>query len=190
MTNPLTDTVTLPRKPSAAPVILPLAVGALVAVGLGVYGRLHTPTGFAIGLAGFSGPLAMKAWLTTAAFALAIVQLVSALIMYGKLPGLVAPPWIGTLHRWSGRLAFLATIPVAFHCLYSLGLGFDTPRVLIHSLMGCFFYGVFVAKMVSLPRRGLPGWTLPLLGGLAFTGLVVLWLTSSLWFFTTFGFQF
>jgi hypothetical protein len=79
---------------------------------------------------------------------------------------------------------------VAFHCLYSLGLSFDTPRVLVHSAVGCFFYGVFVAKMLSLPRRGLPGWALPLLGGLAFTALVVLWLTSSLWFFLTIGIRF
>lgn len=193
MTNPLTGPAVpaaLSRTPRPAALLVPLAAGALVAVGLGVYGRLHAPTGFAIGLAGFSGPLAMKAWLTTAAFLLALVQLVSALVMYGRLPGLVAPPWIGPLHRWSGRLAFLASVPVAFHCLYSLGLSFDTPRVLVHSAVGCFFYGVFVAKMLSLPRRGLPGWALPLLGGLAFTALVVLWLTSSLWFFLTIGIRF
>jgi hypothetical protein len=30
-----------------------------------------------------------------------------------------------------------------------------------------------------------PGWSLPLLGGVAFTGLEVVWVTSSYWFFTT-----
>ncbi|MEU6999425.1 DUF6529 family protein [Nonomuraea sp. NPDC046570] len=163
--------------------VVPLLAGGLVMIALGVYGRAHTPTGFAIGIAGFSGALAMKAWLTTGAAVLAIVQVLSALSMWGRL-GVTIPP---AVHRWSGRLAFLLTIPVAFHCLYALGLQYDVLRVMIHSLLGCFFYGVFTAKMLALPRKGLPGWTFPLLGGAVFVALVGLWLTSSLWFFTTFG---
>ncbi|MFC4587457.1 DUF6529 family protein [Sphaerisporangium corydalis] len=178
------------RKQSFAPYLVPLLVGGLVAVALGVYGRAHTPTGYAVGLSGFSGTLAMKAWLATGSFVLALVQIFSALAMYGKLPGVQAPSWTGTLHRWSGRVAFLLSVPVAFHCLYALGAQFDTTRVLVHSLLGTFFYGVFVAKMLSLPKRDLPGWALPVLGGLAFTALTGLWLTSSFWFFTTFGVTF
>ncbi|MER6829817.1 DUF6529 family protein [Streptosporangium sp. NPDC000563] len=173
------------RANNVAPLLVPLVVGGLVAVGLGVYGRVHTPTGYAIGPAGFSGALAMKSWLTTGAFLLAFVQLFSALVMWGRIK--LDVPWIGALHRWSGRAAFLLTIPVALHCLYALGAQFDVPRVMIHSLLGCFFYGVFTAKMLSLPRRGLPGWTLPVLGGLTFVALTGLWLTSSFWFFTTIG---
>ncbi|WP_225878338.1 DUF6529 family protein [Spongiactinospora rosea] len=180
-------TVLLTRPPSLGKLMVPLLAGGLVAVALGVYGRVHTPTGFAVGPAGFSGPLAMKAWLTTGAFLLAFVQVGSALVMYGRIPVPRPPAWIGGLHRWSGRAAFLLTIPVAFHCLYALGLQYDVARVLVHSLLGCFFYGVFVAKMLALPRRGLPAWGLPVLGGLAFTALVGLWLTSSLWFFTAIG---
>jgi len=174
-----------PRANNVAPLLLPLVVGGLVAVGLGVYGRVHPPTGYAIGPAGFSGALAMKSWLTTGAFLLALVQLFSALVMWGRIK--LDVPWIGALHRWSGRAAFLLTIPVALHCLYALGAQFDVPRVMIHSLLGCFFYGVFTAKMLSLPKRGLPGWTLPVLGGLTFVALTGLWLTSSFWFFTTIG---
>jgi hypothetical protein len=190
MTYPSIENIRIPPRPSVVPLLVPLLVGGVISVGLGLYGRLHQPTGFAISVAGFSGPLAMKAWLTTGAFILAFVQVISALVMYGKLPGVAAPNWIGTLHRWSGRLAFILTIPVAFHCLYSLGLQFDIPRVMIHSLLGCFFYGVFTAKMLSLPKGNLPGWSLPVLGGLAFTALVGIWLTSSLWFFTTLGVHF
>ncbi|GII80245.1 hypothetical protein Sru01_52270 [Sphaerisporangium rufum] len=175
------------HRTASAPYLLPLLAGGLVAVALGVYGRAHPPTGYAVGLAGFSGALAMKAWLTTGAFVLAVVQLLSALAMYGRLPGVTAPSWTGTLHRWSGRAAFLLSVPVAFHCLYALGARFDVPRVMVHSLLGTFFYGVFVAKMLSLPRRDLPGWTLPVLGGLAFSALAGLWLTSSLWFFVVIG---
>ncbi|NUT11361.1 MAG: hypothetical protein HOQ38_12885 [Nonomuraea sp.] len=174
------------QRHGAAGLLVPLLVGGLVMVALGVYGRLHTPTGFAVGPAGFSGPLAMKSWLTTGAFVLAFVQVVSALSMWGKL-GIRIPAGV---HRWSGRLAFVLTIPVAFHCLYALGFQYDVPRVLIHSLLGCFFYGVFTAKMLALPRKGLPGWSLPVLGSLAFTALVGLWLTSSFWFFTTIGVSF
>ncbi|WP_113698501.1 DUF6529 family protein [Nonomuraea lactucae] len=180
-------TVTM-RQPSRSltPLLVPLLAGGLVMVALGVYGRVHAPTGFAVGPAGFSAALPMKAWLTTGAFVLAFVQVVSALSMWGKL-GVDIPP---AVHRWSGRLAFVLTIPVAFHCLYALGLQYDVPRVLAHSLLGCFFYGVFTAKMLALPKRDTPAWTLPVLGGLAFTALVGLWLTSSFWFFTTIGVKF
>ncbi|MEV8630212.1 DUF6529 family protein [Streptosporangium sp. NPDC051023] len=173
------------RRVTPAALLTPLAVGALVAVGLGVYGRLHAPAGYAVGVAGFSGALAMKTWLTTGAVVLGLFQAASALVMWGRVK--LDVPWIGAAHRWSGRIAFLLTIPVAFHCLYALGIGYDTPRVLVHSLLGCFFYGVFTAKMLALPRRGLPALALPLLGGLAFTALTGLWLTSALWFLTTVG---
>lgn len=176
-------TTTTHTSRSLTPLLVPLLVGGLVAVALGVYGRAHAPTGFAVGVAGFSAALPMKVWLTTGALLLAVVQVVSALSMWGRL-GVSIPPGV---HRWSGRLAFLLTIPVAFHCLYALGLQYDVPRVLAHSLLGCFFYGLFTAKMLALPKRDAPGWTLPVLGGLLFTVMVGLWLTSSFWFFTTIG---
>ncbi|GAA1847806.1 DUF6529 family protein [Pseudonocardia ailaonensis] len=170
-------------------VLVPTAIGSLVAVGLGVYGRLHEPTLAAVNLAGFSSGVAAKAWLASAAFVLCLVQLVSSLIMYGKIP-VPSPSWIGGLHRWSGRLAVLVTVPVALHCLWALGFDAATPRVLVHSLLGCFFYGAFVAKMLLLSRGGAPRWALPVIGGLVFSALTGLWLTSSLWFFTTSGLTF
>jgi hypothetical protein len=174
---------------TAATLIGIFAIGAAVSVALGVYGKLHTPTGVAVSLAGFSSAQAAKAWLASGAFMLALVQLGSALAMYGRLPGGWSPPWAGTLHRWSGRGAFLLAVPVAVHCLYALGFASYDTRTLIHSLVGCLLFGAFTAKMLALPRRGLAGWVLPLLGGLVFTALVVLWLTSSYWFFTTVGVQ-
>lgn len=187
--HPEQPTQATPQEPDARLLGLlpPVAVGAAVAVALGVYGRLHEPTGVAVSIAGFSGPQAVKAWLTTVAILFALVQLASALAMEGKLPARFAPPWAPTLHRWSGRIAVLTMVPVAVHCLYALGFQLADPRVLIHSLLGCFFFGAFAAKMLVLTRQGLPGWALPVLGGLVFTGIVGLWLTSSLWFFTTFG---
>jgi hypothetical protein len=168
--------------------VIAFGVGALISVGLGVYGRTHQPTFFALNLAGFSSGLAAKAWLATGAFVLALVQLVSALIMYGRIR-VRAPSWIGALHRWSGRVAVLLTVPVAVHCLYALGFQSGEPRVLVHSLFGCFFYGAFAAKMLVLRART-PNWTLPLLGGAVFSALTALWLTAAVWFFATSGITF
>jgi Family of unknown function (DUF6529) len=173
-----------------AVLVVPFVVGGAVALALGAYGKLHDPTGAAVNVAGFSSGIAAKVWLACVAFVLALVQLGSALVMYGKVPGVAAPSWIGTLHRWSGRIAFLFTVPVVVHCLYALGFQSYSPRVLIHSVLGCLFFGAFTAKMLLLSRKGVPGWALPVFGGLVFTALVGLWLTSSLWFFTQSGVHF
>lgn len=167
--------------------LIPLLAGAAVTVALGVYGRAHEPTFTPIVTFGFSEMLPMKAWLTTAALLLGLVQVVTAAAMYGRL-GRWNPP--GALHRWSGRIAFLLTIPVAFHCLYALGLDTSGTRALLHGLAGCLFYGAFTTKMLLLERGGAKSWVLPIVGGVVFVSLVELWLTSSLWFFTTIGVKF
>ncbi|BCJ46659.1 hypothetical protein GCM10010168_38180 [Actinoplanes ianthinogenes] len=174
MTAPVTA-----RRPL---VWLPAVAGVGVAVGLGVYGRLHHPSALSM-FDALGRPIVIKAGLTSAVVVLAVVQLVSALALYGRLP---ATSWTPALHRWSGRLAVVLSLPVAVHCLYALGFGFDSPRVLAHSLLGCLFYGAFVAKMliISQPDSGRP-WVLPLAGGLVFTALAGIWLTSALWFFLT-----
>jgi hypothetical protein len=163
-----------------------VVIGCVVAVVLGVYGRLHEPTGFSINVAGFSSGAYAKAWLATLAAALAVVQVLSALVMYGKLMP-AAPSWVGTLHRWSGRLAVITTVPVVIHCLFALGFEVGSARVVIHSLVGCLFYGAFVSKMLCLSRPNIPPKALPVLGGLVFTALIVLWLTSAFWLFHTRG---
>ena len=183
---------TVPPRPGradsgAVKLVVPSLIGALVALTLGVYGRLHNPTGYAINIAGFSSPGAVKSWLATGAFVFALVQVGSALVMYGKVPRVAAPSWIGGLHRWSGRAAFLLAVPVAVHCLYALGFQHYSTRVLVHSLLGCAFFGAFTIKMLVLPKSDLPSWTLPALGALVFTALTGVWFTSAYWFFSTFG---
>ena len=170
--------------------LVAVVVGALVAVGLGAFGKLHEPQYFSINLAGFSSGLAVKAWLSTLAMALGLFQMASAFAMYRLIPGGRAPSWIGTAHVWSGRLAVLVSVPVAVHCLYALGFQDYNNRVLFHSLFGCFFYGAFVTKMLLLTRKGLRPWVIPVAGGLLFFGLVYVWLTSALWFFDTNGITF
>jgi uncharacterized protein DUF6529 len=179
------------RPTAPARLLIPLLIGAAVAVAVGIYAREHDPTGQSILANGlfFSATLNMKAWLATTALALALVQLLSASWIYGKLPlSRPAPSWLGTGHRISGTLAFLVTLPVAYHCLWALGYQDTTDRVLVHSLAGCFFYGAFAAKVTVVESKRLPGYALPAAGGAVFAGLVVIWWTSALWFFDNFGF--
>ena len=192
----LDPTAPAPKVPPSASktggvaVLVAVGIGALVAVGLGVFGNVHDPRFFSVSVAGFSSGTAVKSWLATLAVSLALFQLVSAFAMYRLIPGGRAPSWIGTAHVWSGRLAVLASVPVAVHCLYALGFQSSDSRVFFHSLFGCFFYGVFVTKMVLLTRKGLRGWVIPIVGGLVFFMLVYVWLTSALWFFQLNGLTF
>jgi hypothetical protein len=186
-TSPLAATTQ--RIPPLALLLAAAGVGAAVALALGVYGRLHTPIGAALTTFGFPSLLAMKVWLATGAAALGVVQLVSALAMWGRLPGVTrTPAWLPAMHRWTGTAAFLVSLPVAYHCLWSLGMQTTSPRVLVHSLLGCAFYGAITTKLLALRIDRLPGWALPVIGGSLFTLLTALWLTSSLWFFTSVGF--
>jgi Family of unknown function (DUF6529) len=183
-----------PRSGSAG-LLVAVALGSLVAVGLGVYGRVHEPASVALNIAGFSSGLAAKAWLASGAFVLALVQLWSAAALYGRVGRRWratggAPGWVAGLHRWSGRAAVLLTVPVAVHCLYALGFSDGSPRVLVHSLAGCLLYGVFVTKMLVLQQPRSPRWSLPLLGGVLFTVLTAVWLSSAVWFFSTSGLSF
>ena len=192
MSDAEAPTAAVPARSSGGDVavLIAVALGALVAVALGIFGKVHEPQFFSISVAGFSSGTAVKAWLATLAVALALFQLASAFAMYRLIPGGRAPSWIGAAHVWSGRLAVLASVPVAVHCLYALGFQSSDNRVLFHSLFGCFFYGAFVTKMLLLTRIGLRGWVIPVAGGLVFFGLIYVWLTSALWFFQTTGVTF
>lgn len=176
-------------RPSPAKLLVPALIGAAVALALGVYGHVHDPTGQSIFSLVFTKTINMKTWFATAALTLAFFQLYSGLRIYGRVAfPRTMPSWFSAAHRGSGTLAFLITVPVAYHCLWALGFQDYSTRVLIHSIAGCFFIGAFAAKVVCVELRSLPGYALPIAGGLVFTGLVVIWLTSALWFFQTFGF--
>jgi uncharacterized protein DUF6529 len=180
--------VAAPRR-TLVPLLVAALCGAAVAVTLGVYGRRHDATGRALFTLGFSSTLSMKAWLATIVVALACVQIGLALWMYGKV-GRGAPAWVGPIHRLVGTLAFLVSLPVAYHCLWALGFKTSTSgtRVFVHSVLGCTFYGAFTMKVLCVRSDRMPGWALPVVGGLVFVVLVALWCTSSLWFFDTVGF--
>src|SRR5215210_1261561 len=110
--------------------------GALVSLLLGVYGAQHDPAFDSIATLGFGSMIEMKVALAAAVGGLAVVQLLTALWLYGKLR-IRAPSWLGVGHRTLGGIAVLLSLPVAYHCLWSLGFqaGPATPtRVLVHSI--------------------------------------------------------
>ena len=140
----------------------------------------------------FSSTIAAKAWFATAAGVLALVQVSTGARIFGKLQRLIPlqRPWPNRIHRWSGRLAFLCTLPVAFHCIFILGFQTRDARVTAHSIVGSFFYGVFAVKIFFVHDHDHPRWTLPVVGGTVFAVLATLWGTSAYWYFTNVRFGF
>jgi hypothetical protein len=169
-----------------ARLVVPLLVGALVSVVLGVYGGQHKGNSIVIDISGFPALIEVKSWLASIATGFAVVQLGSAVVMYGWIKAITPPSWIGRLHRWSGRIAFFVAVPVAVFCLYGIGFQHYDTRVLVHSVLGCVFFGIFTMKMLVLTREGISAWVLPVLGGLVFAVLVTIWATSAYWYFTNF----
>jgi len=174
------------RRDAMAMVIGPVVIGATVTVILGLYGGLHERTFVTVHVPGFSGPITVKAWLASAAAVFALVQVSSAAVMYGRVP-IGNTAWAGPVHRWSGRIAFLLTVPVAVHCLYALGFQASDIRIVAHSVLGCLFYGAFTTKMLVLTRPGRADWIVSIIGGLVFAALIGIVLTSALWYFSTSG---
>ena len=119
------------------------------------------------------------------------VQVTTAARIYGRLHFLPERGRaIATTHRWSGGSRSSCTLPVFFHCVTILGFQTPDARVAIHSLVGTFLYGVFVAKVLIVRDRSLPAGRCPTAGLTLASMLVVLWLTSSLWYFTNVRFGF
>ena len=127
----------------------------------------------------------LKSWLASGVLALAAFQLYSALWIYGRMPWR-KPAWLGRAHRASGYAAFVLSLPIAYHCLFAYGFRDFDRRTVVHSIAGCFFYGAFVAKVIVVRSRRLPGWALPVAGGTIVTLVVVLWYSSALWYFNNF----
>jgi hypothetical protein len=174
------------------PLALPLAAfsaGAVVAVLLGVFGRVHEPTLRGTTALGFDTVIEMKVAVTMVVGVLVVLQLLSALWLYGRL-GRRAPSWLGTAHRASGTTALLLSVFVGYSCLWALGLesgrldsGEKVPlRAVVHGVLGCAVFGAAVVKVVAVRSRRAPGWFLPVAGGLLFTLLVVVVLTSAAWY--------
>ncbi len=165
---------------------VPLAALALVSLTVGLVARAQLdPDGDYFQLF-FSDTLHLKAWFATVAVVLAVTQLVTAAWIFRKLPWR-RPTWVPAVHRWTGRLALLFTLPVAYHCVFRLGFQDPDARVLAHSLAGCVVYGAFAAKVLVVRLHRFPVWVLPTAGGLLFATLVAVWYSSAFWLFRLAG---
>src|SRR2546423_10568677 len=148
----------------------PLVAFAVSALTAGLLAR-HQPRSKGYFRLFFSDPVHLKAGFATAAVALALFQLFTAAWIFRKLPWR-KPAWVNPAHRWSGRLAFAFTLPVAYHCIFKLGFQHPDGRVLAHSLFGCFVYGAFAAKITILRLHRFPKLVLPIAGGTLFALLI------------------
>jgi cytochrome c553 len=162
-------------------VLVPATVGALVSLTAGLLAH-HEPRSKGYFRLFFSDPIHLKAGFATAAAVLACFQLFTAAWIFRKLPW-PKPAWVNPVHRWSGRLAFAFTLPVAYHCIFKLGFRDASTRVLAHSLLGCAVYGAFASKVTVLRLHRFPRLVLPIAGGLLFTTLIAVWYTSALWLY-------
>ena len=165
--------------------LMPRAVSLLV----GAFGKAHDPSLDATTTLWFDTVTDMKVVLSVVVGVLAVLQLIGALWIYGKL-GIAAPSWLGTAHRLTGIVALALSLLVAYHCLWALGLESGTlasgdkvpTRVVVHGVLGCAVMGALVVKVVAVRSRRAPGWFLPVAGGLLFALLVVVVLTSAGWY--------
>jgi len=130
----------------------------------------------------FQDPIHLKAAFATAVVVLACFQLFTAAWIFRKLPW-SKPAWVNPVHRWSGRLAFVLTLPIAYHCIFKLGFQDPSTRVLAHSLFGCAVYGAFASKVTIVRLHRFPRFVLPVAGGLLFAVLVGVWWTSAAWLY-------
>jgi hypothetical protein len=162
-------------------VLVPATAGALVSLTAGVLAH-HEPRSKGYFRLFFSDPIHLKAGFATAAAVLACFQLFTAAWIFRKLPW-PKPAWVNPVHRWSGRLAFVFTLPVAYHCIFKLGFRNPGTRVLAHSLLGCTVYGAFAAKVTIVRLHRFPKLVLPTAGGLLFATLIAVWYTSALWLY-------
>lgn len=152
-------------------------------MGIYVFG-VHLTPDYNSGLYGEHGTAAvdLKARLGSALLCAVLIQVGLALWMYGRVPGArSAPRPVGTGHRVLGFLIFLFSLPISLHCLTTYGIDTTSPRVAIHSFAGCATYGAFVAKVIVVRSKRLPGWLLPAMGSLLALTLALLWYTAALW---------
>lgn len=169
--------------------LVAFGAGAIVALLLGVFGKAHDPTTSGLATLGFDTIIEMKVAVSVVIGVLAVMQLIGALAIYGKL-GITAPPWLGTAHRIGGAVTVLLMIFVGYNCLWALGLESGpevSTRVVVHGVLGCVLFGALVVKVVAVRSHAAPGWFLPVAGGLLFAVVIAVVWTSAIWYLGAHG---
>lgn len=169
--------------------MIPLVLAAAIAAGIYVWAKSITPD-YTTSLFGQTAAdtFPLKSWLATVVLVLAVLQIYTALWLYGRINRARARPRrLGTAHRLTGAAAIVVSLPIAYHCLFAYGFRDFDARTLAHSLAGCFLYGAIGAKVFAVRSRSVPRWALPLAGGTLVTVVVVLWYSSALWYFNDYS---
>jgi hypothetical protein len=187
---PATAAPSPPQTRSARWLAVPLVGGALVAVTLGLVAREAAidPNAYPGGYFRlfFTDPVHLKSWCATAVVALGCLQVFTGTWIFRWLPW-DRPRWIPAFHRWTGRVVFALTLPVAYHCIFKLGFQEWSDRVAAHSFLGCAIYGGFAAKVLVVRMHRFPKWVYPVAGGTLFATLIAGWYTSAYWFLDLVG---
>ena len=134
------------------------AVGAAVALALGIYANAHSPASDLSITLGFTDTITMKVWLATFASLFAFVAAAVGTVDLWAAPARRraavdrqrAPDFrpAGVPDQPAGGLPLPVPARVSRH---------QSPRVLAHSLFGCLFYGAFAAKVLVVRSHSLPG---------------------------------
>jgi len=164
-----------------AALAVPIGAGAATALALGFYSSIHDPTGRDFVLTGFDSAASWKSALASITVFLFLMQVSLGLRMTGRVgPRRPTPPWAPDFHRLVGTVAFGVSLPVVFHCVWSLGYQAGESRISVHAILGCIAYGMYVAKVIAARTDDRPQWALPVAGSLLGILMLAVWWTSAL----------
>ena len=123
--------------------------------------------------------LLWKVVATTTVFALAGLQVLLAARFYGRtaLPG-ISGGTAATLHRWSGRVALVLAVAVAYACVVGPAGPTSPTRVLLHSIFGIAAFVVLTVKFLILRVVKGGDKALPIAGVSLFLVFAAIWATS------------
>lgn len=122
--------------------------------------------------------LLWKVVLATVVFGLSGLQVALAARFYGFAALPIGAGPAAAVHRWSGRVALVLAVVVAFSCLVGPAGPTSPTRVLLHSVFGAALFAVLAAKFAVLRvlRRG--DALVPYLGSALFLLFGAIWATS------------
>jgi hypothetical protein len=112
-------------------------------------------------------------------FALSGLQVALAARFWGR-GGLmfISPVTATVLHRWSGRVALLLAVVVAFTCLVGPAGPLSAQRVLLHSIFGGLVFAALTIKFALLKLTDKGQRALPYVGASLFLLFGAIWATS------------
>ena len=174
-------------SPITAKLLVMLRAGAAVAVALGVYANQHTPTDEKPYTLFFSGMIQLKVWFATLALR-ARLRAAAA-----RRPALREDldPEARSRRGSATRTGSPARSPSSSRCPSPTsasgrsGSRRGAPACCSTASSAAPSTACSSSRCSASGWKGLPGWVLPVAGGLVFAALVGVFLTAAVWFFTS-----